>query len=533
MNTKAAADLIDKHAEEPLGSHILEEKLEATQDAHTYEIASYGSDPIRITLCWTDPPGNATLKHDDPDSRLVNPLDLRVNGPDGSVFRSFVLDPENPSARATTGVNTRDNVEQVYITYVQPGVYYVHVSRGTIGGVQSDGWEQEYSLISSVALNAVGHWDEVWLPWKRQMGTPMSESGHSVCTDVVGNVYITGGTYGSLFQDQAGGRDVFIAKYDPSGSTLWTKQFGTLGSEMGRCIYADNLGYIYIAGHTEGALWGDHINGFDAFVGKYSSGGNPMWIRQFGTWSDDFITGICADDSGRLYIVGNTGFGDDRDMFLAKYDSSGNVLWKRDRGTSKYDSATGVCTDSFGYVYTTGVTSGSLGGTNRGDDDIFLSKHDTLGNVLWTKQIGTTQREVSAGISADELGNIYIAGGVQYVNTFISKYDSSGQLLWTRQIAEHSADNSCRGISVNPSGYVFVTGELRGDTFTNGFDTYGNFIWTSGRIGTNQTDDSYGVCVDAFGRVYITGLTYGSLDGIRQGEEGDAFLIRLHAPPSP
>ena len=154
MNTKAAADLIHAQAEESAGTYILEKKLEATQNSHAFKFEVYGTEPIRITLCWTDPPGNATSKLDDPDSRLVHPLNLIVFGPDSSTFWPFVLDPNNPSVAATTGHNTRDNVEQVYLEDPQAGVYYVHINRGGFNGAisSSDVWEQTYSLISDAPL---------------------------------------------------------------------------------------------------------------------------------------------------------------------------------------------------------------------------------------------------------------------------------------------------------------------------------------------------------------------------------------------
>ncbi len=66
---------------------------------------------LRFTLAWTDPPGSMLAS-----PALVNDLDLRLIGPDGFIWKPFVLDPISPSTAATRRDNTRDSVEQVSIT---------------------------------------------------------------------------------------------------------------------------------------------------------------------------------------------------------------------------------------------------------------------------------------------------------------------------------------------------------------------------------------------------------------------------------
>jgi hypothetical protein len=77
----------------------------------------------------------------------VHDLDLRVEGPTGTIHLPFILDPADVLAPATTGDNTRDNVEQVRLeTGAGPaGEYTVNVShKGTIAG-----GHQWYSLVTS------------------------------------------------------------------------------------------------------------------------------------------------------------------------------------------------------------------------------------------------------------------------------------------------------------------------------------------------------------------------------------------------
>ncbi len=86
------------------------------------------------------------------------------------------------------------------------------------------------------------------------------------------------------------------------------------------------------------------------------------------------------------------------------------IEWSRQLGTSRNDSGNGVATDPLGNVFISGRTEGSLGGPNAGDYDAFVSKYDSTGNLLWTRQLSTSAEDNSYGVAADPLGNIYISG---------------------------------------------------------------------------------------------------------------------------
>lgn len=145
MNTKAAADFIKKQHAFPSSNIIVEGVLNSSNTTDNYTFQWDGTSPVRVTLCWTDPPGQATNVHDDTAPKLVNDLDLRIIEPDDFVYYPYVLNRSNPSANASTGDNTLDNVEQIYIASSGlTGSYTIQVSHK---GVLTDG-EQYYSLIA-------------------------------------------------------------------------------------------------------------------------------------------------------------------------------------------------------------------------------------------------------------------------------------------------------------------------------------------------------------------------------------------------
>jgi len=147
MDTKAAADLILDYAGGD-SVRMSEVRLSSSTPRHTASFTADGSLPIRVTVCWTDPPGSATSLNDSRIPRIVNDLDLRMTGPGGTYY-PYKLSYSSPSSVATTyGENNVDNVEQIYIATPSPGAYTVTVD---YDGSLYDG-EQWFSMLMSEAV---------------------------------------------------------------------------------------------------------------------------------------------------------------------------------------------------------------------------------------------------------------------------------------------------------------------------------------------------------------------------------------------
>ncbi|MGC8742263.1 MAG: S8 family serine peptidase [Verrucomicrobiia bacterium] len=136
MNTLNAVQLINNDASSGSHSHLKETLLE-NGGAIEFPIFCDGKVPLRVTICWTDPPGpiDQILTLDPQTPRLVNDIDLRVISPNGMTNFPWVLDPDlnnessaRRSAPAITGDNTRDNIEQIYIANPGAGVYIVRIT---------------------------------------------------------------------------------------------------------------------------------------------------------------------------------------------------------------------------------------------------------------------------------------------------------------------------------------------------------------------------------------------------------------------
>jgi hypothetical protein len=319
--------------------------------------------------------------------------------------------------------------------------------------------------------------------WARLLGTSDYDSGIAIAVDSNGNSYITGRTRGDLDGNtNAGGQDIFIAKYSANGTKQWVRLLGTsTGDDNGRGITLDSNGNCYITGGTLGDLDGQsNAGGMDIFITKYDSNGNKKWTRMLGTATWERGLGIALDSNGYAYITGESSGdldGQSRlgfvDIFIVKYDSSGNKQWTRLLGTSLWDSGFDIALDSNSNSYITGKTQGNLDGRiHAGSEDIFVAKYDSSGNKKWTRLFGTSALDTGRSIALDTNGNSYITGftygdldgntNAGSADIFVAKYDSSGNKKWTRLLGTSDLDFGI-GIAVDSDGNRYVTGSTQGD----------------------------------------------------------------------
>ena len=221
-----------------------------------------------------------------------------------------------------------------------------------------------------------------------------NSQARSMAVDASGNTYITGYfsgsvAFGSTTLVSAGGQDIFLAKYDNTGSFQWAKR----------------------AGGTSG----------DVAYGVVVSG------------SDVYITGTCANLTANFNTPSATGSNEitsaGQDIFLAKYNSSGIFQWAKRAGGTSNDVAYGVVV-SGSDVYITGYFQGtanfntpSATGSNEitsaGSLDIFLAKYDNTGSFQWAKRAGAvgTSNDAAYGVAVSG-SDVYITGGFRGTANF-------------------------------------------------------------------------------------------------------------------
>lgn len=141
-----------------------------------------------------------------------------------------------------------------------------------------------------------------------QVGTPTFDFGKGLANDSQGNLYNVGWTFGDFGGINAGQEDIWIAKNRLDGTQEWVRQFGTPAEDgifLGG-IVIDNEDNIFVSGYTNGSLGGQNKGEFDAWVAKYDTSGNQIWIKQLGTAEYDYATNLTVDNLGNIFLTGFT-----------------------------------------------------------------------------------------------------------------------------------------------------------------------------------------------------------------------------------
>lgn len=121
--------------------------LQTGDTASTQVAINVAGNPLRITLVWTDPPGNPSA-----DIILVNDLNLKIIAPDNTVYYGNNF-PTGSVWSASDGTpDTVNNVENVYIENAQVGVYQINVMAHSINAdacSSTTNIDQDFALVIS------------------------------------------------------------------------------------------------------------------------------------------------------------------------------------------------------------------------------------------------------------------------------------------------------------------------------------------------------------------------------------------------
>lgn len=152
INQEEALEIVDRN-EVAGGNYKIRERELRNRSQDEFQINATGSEPLKVTLAWTDLPARRILDAGTRQARVLShDLDIRITDPDGVTHKPFVLDPANPEKPATRNDNFRDNVEQVFIEDPQNGEYTVSISHK-----RSLSQAQPYSLIMTGIESPVSH----------------------------------------------------------------------------------------------------------------------------------------------------------------------------------------------------------------------------------------------------------------------------------------------------------------------------------------------------------------------------------------
>ena len=240
------------------------------------------------------------------------------------------------------------------------------------------------------------------------------------------------------------------------------------------------------------------------------------------------------------------------------------------------DFGRAIAVDSSGNIYTTGHFNGTVdfdpgaGTTNltsAGGNDVFVSKLNSAGELVWVKQFGGTGNDMGYSVAVDSSGNVHTTGffsetvdfdpgaGTEnltssptgWTDVFVSKLNSTGAFVWAKRFGANDAERGY-SIAVDSSGNVYTTGIfmnfvdfdpgagefiLNGRSFVSKLNSLGAFVWAV----SLEESSSESVVVDSSGNVYTTGQFSGTVDfdpgagttNLTSAGVGDIFVSKLNS----
>ncbi|MES2284141.1 MAG: Ig-like domain-containing protein [Bacteroidota bacterium] len=326
---------------------------------------------------------------------------------------------------------------------------------------------------------------------------------------------------------------LFGSKLIEAQSTLpgfqWTKRDGEGQYDYGYGIATDSVGNVYVAGKFEmdanfgGNTWVKCAGNHDIFVAKYDPLGNFLWVRTAGGVWGDYSRAVSCDAGGNVYVTGEIEmncefFGSgiilyshgDNDIFVCKYNTNGDMQWaKKLGGGPKSDRGYGITYTNDG-VYIAGnfqetcVFNENITITPKGAYDIFVAKYSLNGDFQWIRTAGGTGNDEGWAISSDPAGNVYATG-------------------------YFSGSANFSGTNISSSGGA--------DIFIAKYNSAGTLLWVT-KAGGSGNDYGRGITVDKLSRIYITGgfrsrCDFGSIRLTAVSSNDDIFIASYNSSGTP
>jgi len=314
--------------------------------------------------------------------------------------------------------------------------------------------------------------------------------------------FVVVGSSTSFEQDKTA---AWVLKLDREGNTLWNQTFFEgAGSEFRSVLDLDDgfllVGNVFLpSGDTDG------------YVAKIDAEGKLSWNATLGGGKVDKLFSAVETQDGFVLVGLTYSFSSNSDVWVVKTDANGNVVWNKTYGGSMEDAGRAITlTKDHSYMI-----AGYTNSTGNGDYDFLLLKIDASGNLSWNKTYGGPQSDKAYAVE-ETAGEYVIAGDTRSKgngdnDAWIIKIDSNGNLLWDETVGGEEFDMPTCVTASNNGGYLvggftFSFGNGERDFWLFKVDDSGNIPWSC-TVGRSGFEEAYAVLETAENEFVMAGWT--------------------------
>ena len=263
------------------------------------------------------------------------------------------------------------------------------------------------------------------LQWQKTYGGTDDDRGTDIIQTSDNGFAILGSSKSSDgdVTENNGFEDLWILKLDDSGNITWEKSFGFSGADSGFSLIQTNDGGYLLTGVLDVSASGGKGNskfstakrhaGGDYWVIKLDASGEKEWSKFFGgTFTDTSYDAIQAENNNYV-IIGSSDSNDvdisdnkgTYDFWVLKISEDGNLIWEKSFGGNNFDVGRSINKTLDNGFIISGSSRSANGDVyvNQGQNDAWILKIDTNGNLEWQKTIGGSNIDFS--FDAIELNN--------------------------------------------------------------------------------------------------------------------------------
>ncbi|WP_159980878.1 MULTISPECIES: hypothetical protein [unclassified Novosphingobium] len=282
---------------------------------------------------------------------------------------------------------------------------------------------------------------------------------------------------------------------------------------------------IYRIEDLEGSLTWERLNKINAVDtaatarAKAAASKDDVEGKDYTVFADTAANGIVTDAQGYSYIVGTTD-GDlgaqitdgKDDLFLTKVDSEGNVVWQRSLGAAGSAKGAAVGIAPNGEIVVAGTVSGAFNGSDDTQTDLVVTRFNTKGEELSSTAIRQVGNETASALTVGNDGSIYVAGRASSGggDAVIVKLDASGKLTERRTIDSGGSDSISALAIDNDGNLLALTNESGVATLRR--IAAGSLTQDLGSVALGNAS-ARAIAVSETGQIAVVGATGAALNG--------------------